>query len=294
VLPATGAAGETLSVPATAPDTAALAARLRAAVEPLGSVAVAFSGGVDSALVLRACLEHLGAARVVAVTGRSGSLKPRELEDASRLARELGATHEIADTGEMADPAYRANAPDRCFHCKSELYRVVAEVARRRGLAAVADGCNADDRPEERPGSRAAEEAGVRSPLRDAGLGKDAVRALARSLGLPVWDKPAEPCLSSRIPFGTPVTPERLERVRVAEEALERLGFRGGRVRHHDAVARVELPAADLARALDPEVRRALVEGVRAAGFVFVALDLEGFRSGSAHEARRPRPGTPV
>jgi uncharacterized protein len=268
---------------------------LRAAVAPLGSAAVAFSGGADSALVLRACREFLPAGRVVAVTGRSESLKPAEFERAAALARDLGVPHEAVDTLEVADPSYRANGPDRCWHCKSELYDRVGERARVLGLAAVVDGLNADDRLEERPGARAAAERGVRSPLREAGLGKERVRALSRALGLPTWDKPAEPCLSSRIPFGTEVTPERLDRVRAAEAVLEGLGFPVHRVRYHGPVARVELPAADLARALDPAVRRPLVEGVKAAGFAFVALDLEGFRSGSAHEALRPAaPAFPV
>ena len=268
--------------------------RLRAAVAPLGSVAVAFSGGADSALVLRACRDFLPSGGVVAVTGRSESLKPAELARAAAVARSLDVRHEVVDTREVLDPGYAANGPDRCWHCKTELYAKVAERARALGLAAVADGLNADDRLEERPGARAAAEGGVRSPLREAGLGKDRIRALSRALGLPTWDKPAEPCLSSRIPFGTPVTAERLARVRAAEEVLERLGFRVHRVRHHESVARVELPAEDLARALEPTVRRALVEGIRAAGFAFVALDLEGFRSGSAHEALRPGGGTPV
>lgn len=266
---------------------------LRNAVETLGSAAVAFSGGADSALVLRACRDFLPDGCVVAVTGRSDSLKPAELERASALARELGVRHEVVETEELLDPAYAANAPDRCFHCKDELYTRVTERARAHGLAAVVDGLNSDDRLEERPGARAAADHGVRSPLREAGLGKAAVRALSRTLGLPTWDKPAEPCLSSRIPFGTAVTPERLARVRAAEEVLERLGFPVHRVRHHESVARVEIPVEDLPRALEPQTRAAIVRGLRAAGYAFVALDLEGFRSGSAHEALRG-PGDPV
>lgn len=267
---------------------------LRAAVAPLGSAAVAFSGGADSALVLRACRDVLPPDRVVAVTGRSESLKPAELERARALAASLEVRHEVVDTLEVLDPAYAANGPDRCWHCKTELYGKVEERARSLGIAAVVDGLNADDRVEERPGARAAAERGVRSPLREAGLGKAAVRALSRALGLPTWDKPAEPCLSSRIPFGTAVTPERLARVRAGEEVLERLGFPVHRVRHHEAVARVELPVEDLPRALEPATRRAIVEGLRAAGYAYVALDLEGFRSGSAHEALRRDPGRPV
>ena len=277
------------------PDEPALRAdleRLRAAVAPLGSAAVAFSGGADSALVLRACLEFLPGERVVAITGRSESLKPAELERAAALARALGARHEVIDTEELRDPGYLANDTDRCWHCKNELYGRVGERAKALGLAAVVDGLNADDRLEERPGARAAAEHGVRSPLREAGLGKAAVRALSKAWGLPTWDKPAEPCLSSRIPFGTPVTVERLASVRAAEAVLEGLGFRVHRVRHEGRTARVEVPAADLARAMEPATREAIVAGVKAAGYAFVALDLEGFRSGSAHEALRP--GTPV
>jgi uncharacterized protein len=260
---------------------------LRAVVAPLGSAAVAFSGGADSALVLRACRDSLAPGRTVAVTGRSESLKPAELERARELALSLEVRHEVVDTLEVLDPAYAANGPDRCWHCKTELYGKVEERARALGLAAVVDGLNADDRVEERPGARAAAERGVRSPLREAGLGKARVRALSRALGLPTWDKPAEPCLSSRIPFGTAVTPERLARVRAAEEVLARLGFPVHRVRHHESVARVELPVEDLPRAMEPATRRAIVEGLRAAGYAYVALDLEGFRSGSAHEALR-------
>jgi len=267
---------------------------LRSAIAPLGSAAVAFSGGADSALVLRACREFLPTGRVVAVTGRSESLKPAELERATALAESLEMRHEIVDTEELRDPGYLANDTNRCWHCKNELYERVGERARALGLAAVVDGLNADDDVDERPGARAAKEHGVRSPLREAGLGKAAVRALSRALGLPTWDKPAEPCLSSRIPFGTAVTVERLSQVRAAEAVLESLGFRVHRVRHHDTVARVELPADDLARALEPETRSAIVAGIKAAGYAFVALDLEGFRSGSAHEALRTGRGLPV
>ena len=276
-----------------APDLRRALEALRAAVEPLGSAAVAFSGGADSALVLRACRDFLPAGRVAAVTGRSESLKPAELARAAELAALLEVPHEIVDTEELRSPGYLANGTDRCWHCKDELYTRVGERARALGLAFVVDGLNADDRVEERPGARAAAEHGVRSPLREAGLGKAAVRALSRHLGLPTWDKPAEPCLSSRIPFGTEVTPERLAQVRAAEAVLEGLGFPEHRVRHHGAVARIEIPAGDLPRALEPALRAALVAGIKGAGFSFVSLDLEGFRSGSAHEALRG-PGLPV
>lgn len=263
-------------------------------IAPLGGALVAFSGGADSALVLRACLEFLPADRVVAVTGRSESLKPTEWEAASALARSLGARHEGIHTEELRDPGYAANGTDRCWHCKTELYTRTAERARALGLPVVLDGLNADDRLEERPGARAAAEAGVRSPLREAGLDKATVRALSRALGLPTWDKPAEPCLSSRVPFGTPVTAATLDRVRRAEEVLAALGFAGARVRHHDTVARLEFPPADLERALEPDTRASLLDGVRAAGYAYVTVDLAGYRSGSAHEALRSGAGIPV
>ncbi len=275
-------------------DTLADLDRLRPLLAPLGGAAVAFSGGVDSALVLRACTEFLPADRVVAVTGRSESLKEAELERASALAASLGVRHEVVATLEMEREEYRRNDGLRCFHCKTELYARVREVAHRLGLPVLLDGLNADDDPAERPGARAAAEASVRSPLRDAGLGKARVRRLARHLGLPVWDKPAEPCLSSRIPFGTPVTVDRLDRVRRAEAVLEGLGFPVHRVRHHGDVARVEIPPADFPRLMEPGVRERILEGVRAAGFPYVAVDLAGFRSGSAHEAFRRAGGEPV
>jgi uncharacterized protein len=267
---------------------------LERVLRPLGGAAVAFSGGADSALVLRAALEFLPAGRVVAFTGRSESLKPTELEAASALARSLRADHRILDTDELNDPLYARNGTDRCFRCKTELYARVGAEARALDLPVVLDGLNADDPVAERPGTRAAAEAGVRSPLREAGLDKATVRSLSRALGLPTWDKPAEPCLSSRVPFGTPVTPEVLDRIRRAEEVLAGLGFVGGRVRHHGTVARVEIPLDSLDAALAPDVRQALVEGIRAAGYTFVALDLAGYRSGSAHEALRSEHGTLV
>jgi len=256
-------------------------ARLHACIDALGSVAVAFSGGVDSTLVLKVARDRLGA-RAVGVIGVSASLPPGELEEARALARSIGAPLEEIATGELDDPDYAANPSNRCFFCKSELYRQVVPWARRRGLAHVADGFNLDDRGDHRPGARASDDAGVRHPLLEAGFTKADVRALASELGLPNWDKPALACLSSRIPYGTAVTLPRLDRIGRAESALKRLGFASVRVRFHDDAARIEVPPADLERLFAR--RDEAVRAVKDAGFVYVALDLQGYRSGSSNE----------
>lgn len=274
-----------LPEPALDPALAAPYARLREIARSLGSAAVAFSGGVDSALALFVLHRELGP-RAVAVTARSESFAPEELEDAARLAREIGARQVVVETEEIALRGYFENSPARCAVCKTELYAKVREVAAREGLAHVADGVNADDvaEGEERPGVAMAARLGVRSPLREAGLGKAEVRALARALGLSAWDKPAMACLSSRIPFGERITPEKLAQVARAEGALRKLGFTGARVRHHGEVARIEIPAERLEDACQKEMRAALLAGVRGAGFAYVTLDLEGYRSGSMNE----------
>lgn len=254
-----------------------------------GSVLVAFSGGVDSAYLAALAARVLGDA-ALAVTALSDSYPAEHRAMAERLAREHGLRHEFIRTAEMDIAAYRANGPDRCYHCKHELYSHLREMAGRRGFAVVVDGSNADDRGDYRPGRRAAREFGVESPLDLLGFDKDAIRDRSRALGLPTWDAPASACLSSRVPYHQEVTPEKLRAIEAAEACLRELGFRVCRVRHHGEVARIELGRDEVARAVEPETAARITAGVRAAGFRFVALDLQGYRLGSLNEPLRLRP----
>lgn len=257
------------------------AERLVAAIAPLGSCLVAYSGGVDSAVVAMAAHRALGE-RAIAVTGVSASLAAGELQTAQRIASAMGIRHETLVTDELANPAYLKNAPDRCFHCKTELYEQLRVEGERRGVATILNGANADDLGDFRPGMQAANNYGVRSPLAECGLAKGDVRALARYWGIEIWDKPATPCLSSRIAYGVSVTPERLARIDAAEQALRELGLSVVRVRYHESdLARLEVPLEALARLCEPAVRESLVARLRELGFRYVTLDLEGFRSGS-------------
>lgn len=266
------------------PELQAKYERLQSLLCEMGGVVVGLSGGVDSTLLVKVAHDALGA-RCVAVIGKSEAFPEGEIEQALQLAQQIGVRVRIVPTHELQNPLFQVNRADRCYHCKTELYGVLRRVADEEGIPWIADGTHADDLGDYRPGMRAAQEQGVRAPLLEASFTKADIRALAKHLGLPIWDKPSFACLSSRFPYGTVITRELLQKVDRAERYLRELGFRQVRVRHHDAVVRIEVEPCDFETVL--RHAPAIVAHMKSLGYLYVALDLEGYRSGKMNDALR-------
>jgi len=260
--------------------------RLRKTIEPLESVLVAFSGGVDSTLLLKVCLDTLGKDNVLAVTAESETYPAEEIEGARQLALAMGARWKLIRTEELSNECFVSNPSDRCYYCKRELFSKLRGIADDEGLKHVLDGSNLDDTGDWRPGMRAAEELGVISPLKEAGLTKEDIRAISRELGLPTWEKPSMACLASRFPYGYRITPQELRMVGEAERFLRKLGFKQVRVRHHGKLARIEIDPNQIEKLASKEIRDKVSLKLKELGYVWIAMDLDGYRTGSLNEAR--------
>jgi len=256
---------------------------LKARLASLESALIAYSGGVDSTLLLKVAADVLGD-KLTAVTAHSEVMPPHDYEEASKFAETLDVNYIVIKTDELQDENFVANPTDRCYHCKSMLFERLTEIAREKNIKWLLDGSNFDDITDYRPGSRAAKEFGVISPLKEAGLTKNDIRALSKEMSLPTWDKAASPCLASRVPYGQVITPEKLTRIGQSEEYLRSFGIKELRVRDHDDVARIEVPADKISLFLDETIREKIIDKLKALGYKYVALDLQGFRSGSLNE----------
>lgn len=257
--------------------------RLRDLLAQTGGVLIAYSGGVDSTLLLKVA-QGVSGERVLAVTAQSQTYPSEEVKSAVEMAQQLGVRHRLTETEELHDPDFAANRPNRCYHCKKELFSRLLEVAREEGLGVVADGANYDDLSEHRPGGQAAKELRVRSPLQEVGLTKQEIRDLSQEMGLPTWNKPSLACLASRIPYGTPITQSDLTQIGAAEQFLHSLGIGQVRVRHHGNLARIEVGPEDLAKFADPNLRQKIVEKLKSLGYTYITLDLQGYRPGAMDE----------